>query len=665
MNKLSIIICFLFASCAAFAQFTIDLTVDEVSVSGFCDADGFPSGDSDARWVLSVSDNRGSANDDDFNHEVGGNNGPDIFVSSGFDNPLDFSGSYDSDICPPNFLTLDFRACDSDVVGTCTGGDLQGDLNTILLIPTMAGVTNPSFSFTAPNCGGSGLVTYTFDMTLTITGSASYICADNPCTAEVQPIQNACGGNTLDTTRYDVSTSNPTLSATFFDGDCPAGNGGGNNDIFFQFVAPTSGEILIDMSAYEDFGAATLTDITLNLLEGSCSSLVKVDTETYTSTNETAASAACIDLSGGILNTSNYSPYILQGLTGGQTYFLRASEDEDQEAYADLSFQAIVENDACANATALIGPGPIAGCNFNGTDRDEPDEIEWTGAIHTGTFGGGTIQACPGWSSNENMVWYTFEVDADTPQPITITVGNVVCTSGGDLQMGVWYQGPATACDIPSYIGVGCDTGLDALSVMLPPAVPNGTYYVGIDGNAGSQCTFEIDSDQVLGAPSCVADAYYSGSIAAGTYQTSATIGSKGTVAATDSVNFFSNCIMLDPDFEVVLGGVFCADIDPCVPRIGNSSKPASSMDSNTATAIFDVNRDEIVFVYQLQEAGKTSLKLRSAENAFEMLVLNNFEHLEGKHQLEIAKIPDGVYSLDLLTPSGKTVTTEVVVKRP
>jgi len=106
------------------------------------------------------------------------------------------------------------------------------------------------------------------------------------------------------------------------------------------------------------------------------------------------------------------------------------------------------------------------------------------------------------------------------------------------------------------------------------------------------------------------------------------------------------------------------ADIDPCAPRVGNDSK-ASTADSNTATATFDIDRDEIIFAYQLKESGKTSLKLRSTQNAFEMIVLDNFEHLAGEHQLEIAEIPDGVYFLDLLTPSGKTITKEVIVKRP
>lgn len=589
MNKITLFIYFLFSSCIVFAQFTVDLRVDQVSVSNFCDADSdfLLLGDSDAQWYMDVSDNREETAD--FDHEIT-SNGPTVTVtsSSGFDNPLDFNVTY-TDICPPNFLTIDFGACDDDDGFTCGGNDdLFANLVTTLPIPTTAGVTNPSISISvvdadciSPSPSGA-TIEYTFDLTLTITGSPAYLCSDDPCTAAVQPIQDGCGGVPLDTTRYDVSTSTLTLSSTFFAGECPAGNGGGSNDIFFQFVAPPSGEILLDMPDFNDFQFFGFANVTLNLLEGTCTGLTKVDTEEYLSTNLTnPESAVCMDLSGGLTN-ANYGPFYLLGLTPGQTYFLRATEDNDDSAFMDLSFQAIVANDACANAFELTGSGPLAACNFNGTNRDEPSTTAWTGGAHTGLFVGSMVQTCTGWFSNENMVWFYFDVDANTPQPITVTVDNANCTGGaGDLQMGIWYQGTAPSCDIDNHVPVGCDTGTGLLSVTLPNGVPNGRYYLGIDGNSGSQCTFEIDSPQIF--TNCMATDYVSGPVASGVYQTSTSIGSDGTVGATENVSYLSDCINLDPDFEVVSGGEFLADPVPCTPFTGNVFNNLQS-DENTTT---------------------------------------------------------------------------------
>ena len=483
----------LFCSTALLAQYNVSVTVSQVQVTGFCDLDGIFSGDSDAQWVVDVDDNRDYS--ENFDHEVSSDNGPTVTATGGWDNPLTFNKTY-TDICPPNFLITTFEGCEDDDGGQCSGlDDLSFTATANVPVPTSAGTTTTTYTVDVGGC--SGTVTFWYTLVVTTTGTPAYFCSDEPCLAEVQTIQDGCTTTAIFETRYDVSNSTSTYPSSLF-GGC-----GGNNDIFFEFVAPTSGEILINMTAYEDFGSLfELVDLTMNLMEGpSCSNLSPVDNETYNSTDVTNASADCIDMSGGVFN-DNYTPLYFTNLTPGQTYYIRVTEDDDQNAYMDLSFQAIVENDYCSNAIELTGTDSFTACNFNATDRDEPDSPSWTSADHTGTFGGGAVQTCTSWSSNENMVWYYFTVDSNTPQPISITAESVVCEAGAQtLQLGIWYQGSASACDIGNMQGVGCAVGIGDLTVTLPPAVPNGVYYVGMDGNAGALCTWEFTSDQVL--PTC------------------------------------------------------------------------------------------------------------------------------------------------------------------
>ncbi|MEM9991293.1 MAG: hypothetical protein AAF738_05975 [Bacteroidota bacterium] len=491
-NILSTLFIVLTAS-VAIAQVNITVSVSSVSVNWAtepCDLDG--GGTSDPQWDATLTDKR--TTDEDFQHEESETD-TDITITSGYDNPLTFSQTYNG-ICPPNFLSVEWTAYEDDAVGTNAN---TGNNDVILPIVNgstlMTGTNSYTFSATGfdNRCGN---VDWSITFQVTVTGTAPYICADEPCDASAQAIQDGCT-STVVPTRYDVSNSTMTFSSGST--TCPYD---GDNDIFFSFVAPASGEVLIDLIDYNDFDGNGLTDLTINLYEGpSCNSLSLVDTETYDSNNTTAGSADCVDLSGGTFNT-NYSPIYLENLTPGQTYYMRMSEEQNQESYADLAFEAIVENDDCVNATQLTGTTVFSGCNYNATDEGEPDTQQWTGDAHNGTFGGSAVQnTCGGWSSNENAVWYYFDVTPLTPQPITLNVLNTMCEGGANtLQMGVWYagNGPSYSCDLSTMPGVGCDANTGDVSVTLGNNVPPGRYYVMLDGNAGSRCTWEFESPQLL-----------------------------------------------------------------------------------------------------------------------------------------------------------------------
>jgi len=110
----------------------------------------------------------------------------------------------------------------------------------------------------------------------------------------------------------------------------------------------------------------------------------------------------------------------------------------------------------------------------------------------------------------------------------------------------------------------GADDNTDALdtpTLVLPAtcsdAIQNGDE-TGVDCG-GTTCT-------PCSGGGCPPDENYTGPIITGTYSTSNSIISTGTIASTENVIFLSNEITLDPDFLVELGGTFMADSAPCMP---------------------------------------------------------------------------------------------------
>lgn len=341
--------------------------------------------------------------------------------------------------------------------------------------------------------------------------------ADNPCEAFTQPIQDGCN-NVLAITRYNVSGS----TSTFSDASTPC-DYDGSNDVFFKVVAPASGSFTTFVNEWGDYNIITQANLTANLYEGACNSLSiagAAETVNGNAGMDNPATNDCIDISQGLFNDVNNGPFIFENLTPGQDYYVRVTEEEDQSAWVELAFQETLLEDMCVDAQELSGTG----CNYSASDVNEPDDNSWTGQAHldgTDVNGDGIaddIGNCnTNWYSNENMVWYYFDITNYTPQPITITVEDIDCdnTGGGQLQMGIWREngatcaptGGATAANgLGDMIPVGCNVGTSgALSITLPDNMPNDRYYLIMDGDAGAQCTWKFVSLQLL-APCPLSD---------------------------------------------------------------------------------------------------------------------------------------------------------------
>ncbi len=174
--------------------------------------------------------------------------------------------------------------------------------------------------------------------------------------------------------------------------------------------------------------------------------------------------------------------------TLGQTYYIVVSSTSGCITDFDMTVDESYAADFCADAIPLQG----LGSNYCATDQGEPDS--WTPEP-----GIGSPDICPGggWSANDNGVWYTFTVDASTPQPISLEIFNVVCddTGGENLQLGIWENNGN--CTLGNSTLIACAVGIGTVSI-LDVNMAIGDYYVYVDGNAGANCTWGFSSDELL-----------------------------------------------------------------------------------------------------------------------------------------------------------------------
>jgi|GEM_PF-5612557 len=188
----------------------------------------------------------------------------------------------------------------------------------------------------------------------------------------------------------------------------------------------------------------------------------------------------------GILPSTEWDISIT-ALQPGDLVLIRAWEIDDQNSDFDIRAVVIPPNDFCQDALPLAGTG----CNYLASDLFEPDTWAPNQTILDNNCSGGD------WSSNENGVWYTFTIDASTPQPFSIDILNILCdaTGAGTLQMGVWTN--SGTCDLGLETRIDCAVGIGNVT-LGPLTLQLGDYYLFVDGNAGANCVWEFDSEIIL-----------------------------------------------------------------------------------------------------------------------------------------------------------------------
>ncbi len=290
--------------------------------------------------------------------------------------------------------------------------------------------------------------------------------AQGPCTGATDiGSLDPCLANITFT--IDNANADPTfnLAACSFDGDNATW-------VSFTLAAPATG-IAIDVAAWDgcnnpNFPFTCTTDITGALYAdsgaGPCGALTVVDD--------------CIDFTGGITNSSN-GPFFYTGLTPG-TYYLRLSEEQDQGGEIELQIHATpLPGDDPASAIPLSSANGVY-CNYTANGND------CSGIL---TANGGCV------GTVDNTIFYSFTVDASTPQPVTFGLENIICATS--MQMVV----VSTDCATAQGTGGNCSIMTGDAAPQLSETLAPGDYLLVVDGNSGSDCSWGLTSSLLSACP--------------------------------------------------------------------------------------------------------------------------------------------------------------------
>jgi hypothetical protein len=106
-------------------------------------------------------------------------------------------------------------------------------------------------------------------------------------------------------------------------------------------------------------------------------------------------------------------------------------------------------------------------------------------------------QFCAG--SLENNAWYSFTTlsTCTSPCSVVVTASNIVCSGGGaGFQMGFWTG----TCGSLTYLGCASGSG-GAVTTTITGLSPNQTIIMGMDGNAGANCTYSLSATNTIPLP--------------------------------------------------------------------------------------------------------------------------------------------------------------------
>lgn len=490
-NKLFPFLALMCFSSILFSQKTVQFRVSTV-YSDVDDMDGFGSGASDPQWDYEIFDLANGLSDNG-STELGGTNCP-------YWNTLNdqfFSQSYDCVL--PTAFNFEWSGFEDDAIGS----DANTGNQTVVvsgLNPNQSAWTNAIVIETATaggdNCSGGGTVTWRIQLQYRITGSS--LCLDECTDPYVIPTaaQFDCG---------------PTQTTTLLSTHIYAREPGEATDFSYSTAGITC---TIDGSSPEDIWIrTTIPDSTggVNISfenHGECTGLLcqtNITYAWYTSSDGTCAGLeyrGC-DAVSCFLGCSDGSIQV-DGLAG-EDVWVRIWEEDDQGHHIEInSITPTAPADKCYTALPLSG----FGCNYEATSPSsgayaEPDLASWTSAAHPGgACQDGDMNPATNtiWSSNENMVWYTY---THAGGDFDLAVDNMSCSGGAaTAQIGVFSNsGTATdpSCDLSSEAGYGCSVGEGAVQLSIA-SMPVGNYIIVVDGNAGAECDW-IFTDFIGGDP--------------------------------------------------------------------------------------------------------------------------------------------------------------------
>lgn len=259
-----------------------------------------------------------------------------------------------------------------------------------------------------------------------------------------------------------------TLAGSANDYNACTGNMGGA-DYVYAYTPTTAEEFLSidvsqDWSAPSGFPTVTFLDTCPNL----------------------AAPVNCIQKEIQMFSYENILHVTSQPLTLGKTYYIVVASSSGTGGVYDVRINMGRNgNDDCLNATVIDHNGEYAGNNYTASipNLQAPSTAEMT---------------CNG--SVDNFVFYTFTTD-NIGSTVYVNVTDIDCnlSCGGScgIQLALFEEPAGGACQGPGTWGppVYCETSTETnVYYAWSGLSPNTTYYLMVDGNAGSQCVWNLQA---------------------------------------------------------------------------------------------------------------------------------------------------------------------------
>jgi hypothetical protein len=251
------------------------------------------------------------------------------------------------------------------------------------------GTPDPTNLAVAPECN----VKYTFD-TGAYTGptSFSYTAPANDNTAgafalpvNASPCINLCG------TYYTTGSATASPEAS----SCAAAP---DDDVWFSFVAPTSGQVLVSVKGATGFDA-----------------VVSVTNSLFAE----ITGGACVNATVGSASNTNFGQtesLNLTGLTGGATYYVRVSHNGagfgSRSGFSICINDSLIPPPANDNPCGAVALTPTTGC----TPYSDTASNSTTNVINasTTTTNGVVAPTCAGAGATVNDVWFKFTATSTT-----------------------------------------------------------------------------------------------------------------------------------------------------------------------------------------------------------------------------------------------------------
>lgn len=318
--------------------------------------------------------------------------------------------------------------------------------------------------------------TYKVCKTVTVTGADCWL--NRVCLPYWTMVENdvVCSATPLTVNAAAISGTNAGASSDY-DAGCT-----GYQDVFYSFVAPASGRVQINVvpNASSDVKVSVLgpmagLDGGVNDCNLSCSAI-----------GESSVAGGCNNFGG-----RGVAERLFTFVIPGQTYYIWIS---GTLAYPTANFTVQVTETITSNAEPTPGPAIV------GSPDPIPSNDQCINATNlnlcvaqVGTLIGATAECTdpdPEYVDAltlENDVWYKWTAPANNGNSeITLTVTGISCTGGMDGSTGIQFGIFRGTCASLTPISQG------TTSITFTP-IAGQTYYFVIDGNAGAQCTFNIE----------------------------------------------------------------------------------------------------------------------------------------------------------------------------